>query len=115
MSNLIEVIEISDDMYMCLCCGFYLAPARDNIISTQFVSKSGPAHLVGVVCNIKVGKAEEKELTSGSHEIAKIYCIKCEQKVGWKYIKASNSSQQYKVGKFCIEVKKIRKKSVVNN
>ncbi|POM75525.1 Putative yippee-like protein, partial [Phytophthora palmivora] len=42
-------------------------------------------------------------LMTGMHTIADVLCSQCDFVLGWKYIKAMESSQKYKEGKFIME------------
>ena len=53
--------------------------------------------------NVVVGKAETRNLATGSHVVADISCASCGVRVGWKYVDAKDESQRYKIGKFILE------------
>ncbi|TMW84418.1 hypothetical protein EJD97_025244 [Solanum chilense] len=57
--------------------------------------------------NITYGEAEERTLLSGMHTVMDIFCVRCGQIVGWKYVKSHEESQKYKEGKFVLEGIKI--------
>ncbi|KAL0920587.1 hypothetical protein M5K25_009732 [Dendrobium thyrsiflorum] len=48
--------------------------------------------------NIVVGPKEDRQLMTGLHTIADIYCSDCREDLGWKYEKAYEESQNYKKG-----------------
>jgi hypothetical protein len=62
--------------------------------------------------NIKVGEAEIRQLVTGQHTVADIWCAICNAKLGWKYVDAKERSQQYKVGKFILETRRVMMHSV---
>jgi len=55
------------------------------------------------VINICAGPLEDSHMTTGIHTIRVIYCVVCQQNVGWKYEKAHNDDQKYKEGRFILE------------
>jgi hypothetical protein len=59
--------------------------------------------------NVTAGPNEERSLMTGLHVVCDIYCNSCETIVGWKYEKAYEPSQKYKVGKFILEKAKLKK------
>ncbi|KAI9330248.1 yippee zinc-binding/DNA-binding /Mis18, centromere assembly-domain-containing protein [Pilaira anomala] len=97
-------LESSSSIYACGKCKTHLSTA-ESVISKQFQGKHGPAFLVETVVNIELGKAEDREMTSGLHRVKDISCIKCSMMLGWTYVKAYNSDNKYKEGKFILEKK----------
>lgn len=65
---------------------------------------NGRAYLFNSVINITCGPAVQRELITGSHAVADIYCANCKTVLGWKYEKAYEENQRYKEGKFIIEL-----------
>jgi len=59
--------------------------------------------------NVVVGKKEDRKLMTGTFSVADIFCCKCGQELGWKYVKAYDPAQKYKEGGFIIEIAKILK------
>lgn len=57
--------------------------------------------------NIRIGDSEKRQLVTGQHTVADIWCTICDAKLGWKYVDAKESSQQYKVGKFILETRRV--------
>ena len=57
--------------------------------------------------NIRVGRSEDRNLVTGPHVVADISCVHCNIVVGWKYIDARDPGQQYKVGKFILETRRV--------
>ncbi|KAK4200883.1 yippee zinc-binding/DNA-binding /Mis18, centromere assembly-domain-containing protein [Triangularia verruculosa] len=116
----------SHSLIRCLSCRSDLA-FHSQIISKGFHGRHGKALLVApaLPCshdgnhrksesgfsaglhNIRLGATEKRQLATGSHEVADLFCYICETKLGWKYIKADEPSQKYKVGKFILEVARV--------
>ncbi|CAI9086947.1 OLC1v1020889C1 [Oldenlandia corymbosa var. corymbosa] len=94
--------------YSCRKCRSPLA-LRDDLLSKSFVAKSGGAFLFRNAKNIVLGKTEDRQLLTGKFETADIYCSKCGEGLGWKYIRAYDPSQVYKEGRFILEKAKIFK------
>lgn len=40
-----------------------------------------------------------QSLRTGVHIVSDVFCIGCNERVGWYYVKASDGSQKYKEGK----------------
>ena len=59
--------------------------------------------------NVIVGQKGDKQLMTGLYSVADIYCSNCGEVLGWKYVRAYDVSQQFKEGKFIIEIAKIAK------
>ena len=50
-----------------------------------------------------IGVKEDRQLTTGLHTVADIFCYNCGEALGWKYEKAYEESQKYKEGKYILE------------
>lgn len=50
-----------------------------------------------------------RQLVTGAHTVSDISCRACGSVVGWKYVHAEEEAQQYKVGKFILETKRVVK------
>jgi len=61
--------------------------------------------------NLKMGKKEDRPLLTGVHTVADVYCLGCNERMGWYYLKASDSSQKYKEGKYLLEREKLVKEN----
>lgn len=61
--------------------------------------------------NIVVGQKEDRRLMTGLHTVADISCSDCREVLGWKYLRAYETSQRYKEGKFILEKAKIVKEN----
>lgn len=89
--------------YSCLYCRTHLAN-HDELISRSFQGNRSRAYLFNSVINIITGPSVQRELNTGAHAVADIFCSNCSTTMGWKYEKAYVSSQKYKEGKFIIEL-----------
>lgn len=89
--------------YSCIHCRAHLAN-HDELISKLFQGNHGRAYLFNKVVNIGCKQAVERELLTGLHAVADIYCDSCETTLGWKYEQAFVPSQKYKEGKYIIEL-----------
>lgn len=74
------------------------SPVNDNISAG-----STEADLI----NIRVGRPENRQLVTGQHVVADIWCAICATKLGWKYVDAREPAQKYKVGKFILETQRV--------
>lgn len=89
--------------YSCIHCRAHLAN-HDELISKLFQGNHGRAYLFNKVVNIGCKQAVQRELLTGLHAVADIYCDSCETTLGWKYEQAFVPSQKYKEGKYIIEL-----------
>ncbi|GAA5899693.1 hypothetical protein JCM8208_004535 [Rhodotorula glutinis] len=94
--------------WRCATCTLELA-LQDELVSRSFQGASGPAFLWRTVINTDVGPKAKKQLMSGTHFIAPLFCRGCATEVGWKYFVAPESSQKYKEDKCILEKGKIYK------
>uniref|UniRef100_A0A7C9D4G7 Protein yippee-like n=1 Tax=Opuntia streptacantha TaxID=393608 RepID=A0A7C9D4G7_OPUST len=95
-------------VYSCYNCRNQVC-LHDDIISKAFQGRHGRAFLLSHAMNVEVGPKEDRQLMTGLHTVADIYCGDCRQVLGWKYLRAYESSQKYKEGKFIFEKSKIVK------
>lgn len=89
--------------YSCIHCRAHLAN-HDELISKLFQGNHGRAYLFNKVVNIGTKHPVQRELLTGLHAVADIYCDNCETTLGWKYERAFVPSQKYKEGKYIIEL-----------
>lgn len=89
--------------YSCIYCRTHLAN-HDELVSRSFQGNHGRAYLFNSVVNISCGPAVQRELNTGSHAVADIFCETCTKTLGWKYEKAYVEAQKYKEGKYIIEL-----------
>ncbi|GAA5802923.1 hypothetical protein HPULCUR_008398 [Helicostylum pulchrum] len=80
-------LESSSSIYGCAKCNTHLTTA-ELVISKQFQGRHGQAFLLETVVNIDLGKAEDREMTTGLHRV-----------------KAYSDENKYKEGKFILEKK----------
>mmetsp|Transcript_12724 Transcript_12724/g.49590 ORF Transcript_12724/g.49590 Transcript_12724/m.49590 type:complete len:113 (-) Transcript_12724:734-1072(-) len=89
-------------VYSCKFCKAHLASVEE-VVSKSFHCRDGKAYLFNTVVNIRSGVPEERLMTTGRHKVVDVYCNKCMQAIGWKYIEAFEHSQKYKEGKYILE------------
>ncbi|KAH8119063.1 yippee-domain-containing protein [Phellopilus nigrolimitatus] len=107
-----HVVSIYQDKphYACARCSSVLT-LQDELISKSFSGREGRGFLMHSAVNVKLGKKEDRTLLTGVHTVADVFCVGCNERLGWYYVKASDSSQKYKEGKFLIERAKIVKEN----
>uniref|UniRef100_M4C1Z5 Yippee domain-containing protein n=1 Tax=Hyaloperonospora arabidopsidis (strain Emoy2) TaxID=559515 RepID=M4C1Z5_HYAAE len=93
-----------EDMHAFRCaeCGNMVADHND-IIAKTFFGRTGKAFLMDNMYNVHIGSSRKCYLRTGFHSIADVLCGQCDFVLGWKYIKAMESSQKYKEGKYIME------------
>ncbi|KAK4571128.1 hypothetical protein RGQ29_029811 [Quercus rubra] len=94
--------------YNCRNCQNPIA-LRSDLLSKDFLGKSGPAYLFSHAMNIIVGQKEDRKLITGLYTIADIYCCNCGEVLGWKYLRSYDVRHKNKEGKFIIERARISK------
>jgi hypothetical protein len=57
------------------------------------------------VVNVNHAEEEERTMMTGKYTVQDISCRHCSTNVGWVYLKAHEESEEYKEGKFILEVK----------
>ncbi|KAG5533903.1 hypothetical protein RHGRI_027933 [Rhododendron griersonianum] len=82
---------------------------RHDLLSKSFIGKSGQAYMFAHAKNVVLGQTEDKKLMTGLFSIGNVYCSKCGQELGWKYIRAYDAKQSFKEGRFIIEKARILK------
>ncbi|GMH19532.1 hypothetical protein Nepgr_021373 [Nepenthes gracilis] len=98
----IFLVELEGRAYRCRFCDSPLTLA-DHVLSRSFNCRRGRAYLFENVVNISVGPEEERQMMSGVHTVADIFCCCCGQLLGWKYMAARDKNQKYKEGKVVLE------------
>ncbi|ESR52491.1 hypothetical protein CICLE_v10022980mg [Citrus x clementina] len=73
--------------------------------------RNGRAFLFSHAMNIVVGPKEDRQLMTGLHTVADVFCSDCRVVLGWKYERAYEETQKYKEGKFILEKSKIAKEN----
>ncbi|KAG9053904.1 hypothetical protein FS842_006794 [Serendipita sp. 407] len=94
-------------IYGCKKCNAHFATI-ENMMSRAFQGQHGRAYLFSGVVNVSEGEPNERPMTTGLHIVRDIFCIKCNDQVGWKYDRAYELSQRYKEGKFILEREMIK-------
>lgn len=89
--------------YSCIHCRAQLA-SHDELVSKLFQGNQGRAYLFNKVVNVLCRQPVRRQLLTGPHDVADIYCGNCETTLGWKYEFAYLASQKYKEGKYIIEL-----------
>ncbi|KAK7278318.1 hypothetical protein RJT34_23345 [Clitoria ternatea] len=97
---------IGPRLYSCCNCRNHVA-LHDDVISKAFQGRSGRAFLFSHAMNITVGPKEDRQLMTGLHTVADVFCSDCHEVLGWKYERAYEETQKYKEGKFILEKSKI--------
>ncbi|KAL5224118.1 hypothetical protein ABZP36_010757 [Zizania latifolia] len=97
-------------VYSCCNCRNHVC-LHDDIISKAFQGRNGRAFLFSHAMNVVMGVKEDRELMTGLHTVADIYCNDCHEVLGWKYERAYEETQKYKEGKFIFEKSKIVKEN----
>ncbi|KAK7692349.1 hypothetical protein QCA50_003974 [Cerrena zonata] len=97
-------------VFECSKCSAVIA-LQDEVISKAFSGRDGRGYLMHSATNLKLGKKEDRALLTGVHTVADVYCLGCNERLGWYYMKASDSTQKYKEGKYLLE----RERLVKNN
>lgn len=90
-------------LYSCIYCRTHLAN-HDELISRSFQGNRSRAYLFNSLINITTGPSVQRELNTGAHAVADVFCSNCSTTIGWKYEKAYVESQKYKEGKYIIEL-----------
>ncbi|KAF7321904.1 Protein yippee-like [Mycena kentingensis (nom. inval.)] len=77
----------------------------------MFQGRDGRGYLMHSATNLKLGAREERSLITGTHTVADVYCLGCNERIGWFYHRASDYSQKYKEGKYLLEREKLVKEN----
>ncbi|KAJ6625850.1 hypothetical protein B0H10DRAFT_2161693 [Mycena sp. CBHHK59/15] len=106
--------------YNCSNCSAVIA-LQDETITKLFQGRDGRGLQVALSCsiwilmhsavNLKLGNREDRSLITGVHTVADVYCLGCNERLGWFYHKASDFSQKYKEGKYLLEREKLVKEN----
>jgi len=103
----VEYLEGSH-LYACVRCGCHLS-RKDDVVSKAFHGRHGKAYLFERACNVEPSIMEDRALMTGLHTVADLSCIRCHSYVGWFYVWAQESSQQYKIDKVILEKAQLKK------
>jgi hypothetical protein len=100
-------------VYACASCGAHLSPCA-ALVSANFTGRTGPALLMQGARNVIMARpAEERQLQTGPHVVADLTCACCGQALGWRYLRAFDASQQYKIGRVVLELARIRREPML--
>ncbi|KAI8994016.1 yippee-domain-containing protein [Trametes punicea] len=99
--------------FSCAQCAATIA-LQDELISKAFSGRDGRGYLINSAVNLKMGKREDRALLTGVHTVADVFCMGCNDRMGWYYYKASDNSQKYKEGKYLLEREKLVKENKWN-
>ncbi|KAE9408788.1 yippee-domain-containing protein [Gymnopus androsaceus JB14] len=93
-----QVVQLYDGqpIYACEKCS---AALQDELISKAFSGRDGRGYLMHSASNVKLGAKEDRPLLTGVHTVADVFCLGCNERLGWYYHSASEYSQKYKEGK----------------
>ncbi|KAL2895279.1 hypothetical protein RDABS01_011188 [Bienertia sinuspersici] len=81
----------------------------DGRIGGSHDGRNGRAFLFSHGMNVEVGPKEDRHLMTILYIVIDIYCADCRLVLGWKYLRAYESSQKYNEGKFIFKKSKIVK------
>ncbi|KAF8894340.1 yippee-domain-containing protein [Gymnopilus junonius] len=96
--------------YSCSKCSAVIV-LQDELISKSFSGRDGRGYLMQSATNVKLGRKEDRSLLTGVHTVADVYCLGCNDRLGWFYHKASDHTQKYKEGKYLLEREKLIKEN----
>ncbi|TFK44163.1 yippee zinc-binding/DNA-binding /Mis18, centromere assembly-domain-containing protein [Crucibulum laeve] len=96
--------------FSCSKCSAVIS-LQDELISKAFSGRDGRGFLMHSAVNVKLGRREERSLLTGVHTVADVFCVGCNDRVGWYYHKAADYSQKYKEGKYLLEREKLIKEN----
>ncbi|KAF8971214.1 yippee zinc-binding/DNA-binding /Mis18, centromere assembly-domain-containing protein [Flammula alnicola] len=96
--------------YSCSKCSAVIS-LQDELISKSFSGRDGRGYLMQSATNVKLGRREDRSLLTGIHTVADVFCLGCNDRLGWFYHKAADHSQKYKEGKYLLEREKLVKEN----
>ncbi|KAF9523505.1 yippee-domain-containing protein [Crepidotus variabilis] len=96
--------------YICSHCSAVIA-LQDEMISKAFSGREGRGYLMNAATNVKLGRKEDRSLMTGVHTVADVFCMGCNDRLGWFYHKAADPSQKYKESKYLLEREKLVKEN----
>jgi hypothetical protein len=105
LSPRVSTVAMVSAVYGLLCSRIGVISSYNEILVCSQLDFliSGRAYLFDVCVNVTRGPSEERRLMTGLHTVCDIFCKRCKGMVGWTYLRAYESSQKYKEGKFIIE------------
>ncbi|KAF6763309.1 yippee zinc-binding/DNA-binding /Mis18, centromere assembly-domain-containing protein [Ephemerocybe angulata] len=107
-----QVVQAYDGhpTYSCSKCSAVIS-LQDELISKAFSGRDGRGFLMQSAVNVKMGKREDRSLMTGVHTVADVFCVGCDERLGWYYHKAADPSQKYKEAKYLLEREKLIKEN----
>ncbi|KAI0088125.1 yippee zinc-binding/DNA-binding /Mis18, centromere assembly-domain-containing protein [Irpex rosettiformis] len=94
--------------FQCSTCAATIA-LQDELISKSFAGRDGRGYLMHSATNLKMGKKEDRSLLTGTHTVSDVFCLGCNERMGWYYVKAPDNTQKYKEGKYLLERERLIK------
>jgi len=103
----IVIFSSGEEILECNKCHTHIGRCIDMHESRKnnfsFRGKYGECILIRNVVNIRKGPVRDVVYLTGNHKSSTIYCIKCDQYLGWYYIYAEDNQQKYKETQCCLE------------
>ncbi|KAI6002849.1 yippee-domain-containing protein [Pisolithus albus] len=96
--------------FICATCSAVLA-LQDELISKSFSGRDGRGYLLHSAVNVRLGEKEDRPLLTGVHTVADVFCVGCNDRIGWYYHRAADQAQKYKEGKYLLEREKMVKEN----
>lgn len=97
-------------IYICSKCSAVIV-LQDELISKAFSGRDGRGYLMHSAKNVKLGRREDRSLLTGVHTVADVFCVGCNERLGWFYHKAADHAQKYKEGKYLLERERLVKEN----
>ena len=84
------------------------APAQFPSFGAKLLSDTAPLTLRCfppplLSVNVRLGSPQDRVLLTGLHTVQDAFCASCDDRLGWRYVKAAVPSQRYKEGCFILE------------
>ncbi|KAE8727002.1 Protein yippee-like [Hibiscus syriacus] len=89
-------------LYRCSNCRNPLALVED-LLSKNFIAKSGKAYMFRHAMNVVLGPKYDTQMITGRYTVADVFCSKCNERLGWKYVQSYDMKNRYKEGTFILE------------
>lgn len=93
-------------IYGCGRCKTHLS-SSGQVMSKDYRGKTGDAFLMRKVVNVSEGPKETRYMITGRYVVCDIYCHTCKKLVGWRYLISERRDQEYKEGKYILELEPI--------
>ncbi|AGO10606.1 AaceriABR153Cp [[Ashbya] aceris (nom. inval.)] len=93
-------------IYGCAHCKTHLS-SSNYFMSDDYRGRTGAAYLMQKVINVTEGRRETRCMSTGRYVVCDIYCHTCKNLVGWKYLLSEKRDQEYKEGKYILELEPI--------